>query len=469
VFDAAYRFLEGFYRQVLSRPELLLGLVTLLGNLLLRKRIEVLVQSTIKTIAGFVLLEHGATLLASTFRPIVERLSQTHHLRGAVSDPYVAMMAVVNALGSNYVLVGYTVLLALLFNILLILGRRLTGIRTLFLTGHVMFQEAGLVVAFFVLQLHTPALATVLGASLLIALYWSIGSNLIYSHTEAVTGGAGFSVGHQQQFTSWLACKLAPKLGRREDSIDHIPLPGWLGLFHDNLVATVLLMLLFLGAILSSLGRQALQQLAGDRHWSIYLLDTALMFAVSMAIIIQGVRLFVAELSEAFEGISQRLIPGAVLAIDCAVLYSFAPNAVTWGFIWGALGQLAGVLLLWLCGSPIMVIPGFIPMFFSNATIGIYANHYGGWRAEMKICLAMGLIEIVGSAWAVRLSGLSMGWMGMADWATLMPTFMQGMRVTPWFLVGVLLAALAYMRYAGAALRRVEDFAGVTAGQGDDK
>ena len=74
-------------------------------------------------------------------------------------------------------------------------------------------------------------------------------------------------------------------------------------------------------------------------NFAFYIIEKSLYFAVYLSILQLGVRMFVSELTESFQGISNKILPGSVPAVDCAAVYGFGhANAVTIGFLFGALG-----------------------------------------------------------------------------------------------------------------------------------
>ena len=153
------------------------------------------------------------------------------------------------------------------------------------------------------------------------------------------------------------------------------------------MVSTSILMLLFFGIILAVLGKPylvGLKALKPDKNFLFYIVETCLNFAVYLTILQLGVRTFVGELTESFQGISNTILPGAVPGIDIAATFAFgSPNTSTIGFLSGAIGQFLMITLLIVLKSPTIVIAGFIPVFFDNAAIGVFANNRGGYKLSL--------------------------------------------------------------------------------------
>jgi len=133
--------------------------------------------------------------------------------------------------------------------------------------------------------------------------------------------------------------------------------------------------------------------------------------------------------------------------------YGFgSPNAVTIGFLFGALGQFLAIGALVLLKSPVLVIAGFVPVFFDNATIGVYANNKGGIRAAMLFPFISGLCQVFGSAFIASFVGMAAygGYLGMWDWAVVWPVFTVAMKYLSYIgvaLVVIFLVAIPQLQY----------------------
>lgn len=422
---------EWFVNNILGMPELFIGLIVLIGYALLKKPFYECFEGFVKATVGYMILNVGAGGLVSTFRPILAGLKDRFHLNAAVIDPYFGLNAVYGALKSINVSMSYTMialLIGFILNILLVIFRKYTKIRTLFTTGHIMVQQSATVtwmVFWLMPEFRGISGATMVG--ILVGLYWAVGSNLTVGPTQRLTGGANFAVGHQQMFAIWLADRFAPKFGDPKKNLENIKLPKWLNVFNDNVVATATLMTLFFGTIMIILGQPFLKKIdpvnfTSGLSFPIYILTRSFSFAVYLSILMQGVRMFVAELTNSFQGISNKILPGSLPAVDVAATYNFGPtNAVLFGFIFGAIGQFISIMGLLVFKSPILIITGFVPVFFDNAAVAVFANKRGGVRAAVILSFISGVLQVLISALAVTVVGLYKfgGWHGSTDFEIL--------------------------------------------------
>ncbi|MCM5388680.1 PTS ascorbate transporter subunit IIC, partial [Escherichia coli] len=146
-----------------------------------------------------------------------------------------------------------------------------------------------------------------------------------------------------------------------------------------------IVMTLFVGGFLLSTGIDNVQLMAKGKPWYIYIINLGLQFSMYMVILLQGVRMMVGEINGSFKGWQDRFIPNAIPAVDVAALLPFSPNAATLGFVFCTFGTIFSMGILLLVHSPIMVLPGFVPLFFSGGPIGVLANRMGGYRSVI-IC-----------------------------------------------------------------------------------
>ena len=417
----------------MSQPSLLLGTVAAIGLIALKKPATRVIAGFVKTAVGVLILTTGSGQIVGTFRPIIVGMKDVLGIEGVIIDPYTTYPAVQSAAEAQIPellsWIGFVMVGGFLVNILLVALRKFTKIRALFLTGHVMFLQSALMTWLVWYFFALPQWSTVAISSVLVGLYWSIGATINIKPTEIITGGAGFTVGHQQHFMNWVAYKTAHIFGDPEkENIDELKLPGWLGMFSDNVVSVPLIMLIFFTPILLWLGPQALGHETFSFKYLIDILLINLKFGVYVTIILTGVRMFVAELAVSFNGISEKLLPGAIVAVDGMAVAPYSPNSVVAGFVFCAIGEAIGMVILIITKSPILIIPGFVPVFFDAAITAVFANKFGGWKAVIAISIIVGLIHIFGSAWAASMSGLVGGWQGNSDFATIWPVMMTIMK-----------------------------------------
>lgn len=450
-----------FATYILQKAPYMVGFLTLLGYCLMGKKWYDILAGTLKAIIGMLILNAGSGGLTNTFRPILAGLKDRFNLTACVIDPYYGQNAVTagveEVFGKGFSQVMTLLLIAFIVNILLVRFNKFTKCRTLFTTGHVQVQQAA--TAYWLIMFALPGLlsnnvAMIIVMAVILGAYWAVGSNLTVKPMQELTEGAGFAIAHQQMFGIRLSYFLSDKLfgdrgGKRKiKKVGEMEMPGFFSIFNENMVCTAILMTVFFGIIMAIIGKPFFVESGATvetENFVYFCFNTSLNFAVYLAILQLGVRTFVTELTASFHGIAERLLPASIPGVDCAVCFGFGDsNAVTFGFLAGLVGQIIAILALIFLGSPTIIICGFVPVFFDNATMGLVANEKGGLRACLVIPFFAGMIQVFGAALIAGWVGLASygGYLGMFDWDTVWPVFTVIMRYLGYIGVAIVVLVL---------------------------
>lgn len=375
---------------VLGQACFLVGLMALIGLLIQKKPVEKVISGTIKTIVGFLIFGIGGGAAVGALDGFQSLFQTAFGLQGVTP---IAEGVTALAQTKFPMVIALIMVLGFLCNLIV---ARLTKFKYIFLTGqHSLYLSALLAILLKALGL-SDTMAIVIGAIIqgfAAAIYPAIAQKSM----NDITGNNQIGMGHYCCLAYALAGWIGSKVGNPEDSTENIELPGWLTIFKDYIVSVALSIgvVFYVAAIVA--GQAEVEKLSGGVHWLVYPLLQTLTFTGGLYVIITGVRLFLGEIVPAFVGISEKFIPGAIPALDCPVVFPYAPAATVLGFL---SAYIAGLVCMGIQASLEMtvIIPVAIPYFFIGATAGVFGNARGGWKGCVVGAALTGVLISVGPA-----------------------------------------------------------------------
>ncbi len=364
--------------QLIQTPAVVLGLIALVGLLVQRKSAGEVISGTLKTVLGVLIMSVGVGALINALIPIEQMFTQAFKIEGFVTFDEACLGAVQAA---NVAGVAGEISLTMLFGYLVhILLARFTRWKYIYLTGHMFWIHAG---AFAILyhSFGLPFGLVVALASITDGLYMTLGPALAQPFMRKITGSDDIAFGHGQTLLNVIGGWLGGLVGNPEDSAEKLKMPEGLAFFRDMSISISLIMLIVVIVAMIFAGPAFVTELSGGQNWIVFSVLQALGFTAGVLVLIQGVRMLIAEIVPAFKGIADVIVPGAKPALDCPAIYPFAPVSLMIGLITGSIGQLVAIVILGALGWPIPI-PSMIAAFFASGSGAIFGNAYGGkWGA----------------------------------------------------------------------------------------
>lgn len=382
-----------FITQILGQAYVIMGLITLVGMLLLRKRLSEVFTSTLKTMFGIIILFLGVNGMVGPIITMSGLMNTLFGVTGLATGGGAPIFGLKEP--ADFTLVGsMTLILAFALQLLV---ARFTRWKYVYIVGNMMPVWSYGVPMCFSIAIQDPIILILL-SSVVCTAYWTIGPALVHQWDKEWIPGASYTLGHCQYIGEVMGGYLGPYIGDpKKESAENIKFPGWLSIFADNTILNTTVLLVMWIIIGVAAGPTLLGTYAGGTWVPIWVLSQALYFTCGLTVILFGVRIMIGQLTMAFEGFREKVVPGAVPAYDCPTVYPYGPQAVTVGFVFYLIGQVLGTLSQVAVHYPYVALPGAF-LFFDGATIGVYADKRGGWKTAAIVGIITGMMCIWGTS-----------------------------------------------------------------------
>lgn len=376
-------------KNILTQAAVVVGLIALLGLVLQKKPIGTVVSGTMKTILGFLVLSAGSSVIQGSLAIFGDLFNKAFGLKGLVASIEGINGQAMTDLGFGSEI---AITLAGIFIVNIILAR-ITPFKYIFLTGQALLWESTLCVV-FAYFCGLRGLPLIIIGSIVGGAFATLMPAFAQPVMRQITGSDDIALGHFCTFGYMFTALIAKLTGDKSKSTEDVALPKSLEFLQDTYLSVMVVMVPFYLIVAIFAGPKACAEYAGATNYIVFMFLQALQFVTGLYVLMAGVRLLLAELVPAFQGISMKLVPNSKPALDCPVLFPYAPNAVILGFIFTTIGSIIGMFLTPMLGLP-MILPGVMSNFFAGGTAGIFANQVGGRRGTIIGCIAHGIFIMI--------------------------------------------------------------------------
>lgn len=370
---------------ILKVPSICIGLISMIGLLIQKKPTPDVIKGTIKTILGFIVLGGGAGLIVSSLGPMGKMFEHGFHVQGIIPNNEAIVSMALKEYGTQTALIMAFGMVANIFI------ARFTKLKYIFLTGHHTLYMACMIAIILKVAHFEGALLIAVG-SVILGLVMALFPAMAQPFMRKITGNDDIAFAHFSTLGYVLSGLVGKAVGKNSKSTEEMELPKNLSFLRDSSVSISLTMIIIYLVLAIAAGKEFIEStLSNGDNFIVFAVIQAITFAAGVYVILSGVRLVLTEIIPAFVGFSEKLVPNAKAAIDCPVVYPYAPNAVLIGFLCSFLGGLVGLFIL---GSLklALILPGVVPHFFCGATAGVFGNATGGRRGAALGAFANGLL-----------------------------------------------------------------------------